>query len=179
MFNTMTLTKAAGALIGSLLFLMLVLWAGSSLFSIAPDSHGGHGEHVAQAYTIDTGADAGGHAEEAEETVDFAALLAEADAGKGEKVFGKCKACHTVEGVDRTGPHLNGVVGRAVAGVDGFAYSDPMIAHAGEAPTWTPEALHEFLLAPKAVVPGTKMSFAGLKKDTDIANLVAYLQSHP
>lgn len=176
MFNTMTITKAAGALIGSLLFLLLVMWVGSGLFSIAPAMHG-EGEHAAQAYTVDTGeGDAAATEEVVEETVDFGALLAAADPAKGEKVFGKCKACHTVEGVDRTGPHLNGVVGRTPGTVEGFSYSDGMKAHGAET-VWTPEALHTFLLDPKGVVPGNKMSFKGLKKDTDIANLVAFLQS--
>ena len=178
MFKTMTITKAAGALISSTLFLLLVLWAGSALFNIAPSSHGIEDEERAQAYTIPVeGGDDEGEAAAEEEAPDFGELLAAADAGKGEKVFGKCKACHKLDGKDATGPHLNGVVGRAVASADGFAYSDAMTAHAGEAPEWTPEALQEFLTNPKGVVPGTKMSFAGLKKIEDRANLVAYLQT--
>ena len=94
-------------------------------------------------------------------------------------MFGKCKACHKLDGNDGTGPHLNGVVDRAVAAVGGFNYSDPMKAHAAEAPNWTPEALEHFLLNPKAAVKGTKMAFAGLPKVEDRANLIAYLQSQP
>lgn len=179
MFNTMTITKAAGALIGSLLFLLLMNWAASSLFHVgAPGGHGAHGEEGEphQAYTIEV-AEAGGDAAAEEEALDFGALLASADAAKGEKVFGKCKACHKVDGTDGTGPHLNGVVGRAVASVGGFGYSEPMVAHAGEAPDWTPDALFAFLTNPKGVVKGTKMSFAGLKKPQDIANLVAWLET--
>ncbi len=173
MFNTMTITKAAGALIGSLLFLMLVSWGASALFHVGPAGHGEEGEH-AQAYTIpvEESADAGGEAE-ADAGPDFATVLASADAAAGEKVFGKCKACHKIDGSDGTGPHLNGVMGRAVASVAGFAYSDGMVAHGGD---WTPEALQEFLADPKGVVSGTKMAFAGLKKVEDRANLVAYLQ---
>ena len=180
MFNTMTITKTAGALIGSLLALLLLLWAASALYFVGPTeaSHGDEG--VAQAYTIPVES-AGGEDAAAEEDagVDFAALLASADPAKGEKVFGKCKACHKLDGSDGTGPHLNGVVGRPVASIGGFNYSDPMKAHAGEAPDWTPEALEVFLADPKGVVPSTKMSFAGLPKPEDRANLVAYLQANP
>lgn len=179
MFNTMTITKAAGALIGSLLSLMLLLWAGSALFHVGP-AEGAHGdEPVAQAYTIPVEFAGGDDAGEEEVQVDFASLMEAADPAKGEKVFGKCKACHKLDGTDGTGPHLNGVVDRAVASAAGFNYSDPMKAHAGEAPEWTPDALQEFLENPKGVVPSTKMSFAGLPKPEDRANLIAYLQANP
>ena len=176
MFNTMTVTKAAGALIGALLFLMLANWAASGLYHVGESGHGGHGEEHAQAYSIPVEDSSEGAAEE-EEQIDFAALMEAADPAAGEKGFGKCKACHKLDGSDGVGPHLNGVVGRPVAGIDGFAYSDAMVAHAGEAPEWTPEALQEFLENPKGVVSGTKMSFAGLKKPEDRADLIAYLQS--
>ncbi|NHF72619.1 c-type cytochrome [Paracoccus xiamenensis] len=178
MFNTMTITKASGALIGSLLALLLLFWAGSSLFYVGPPGGHGEGEEIAQAYTIPVEETGGGEAE-VEEEIDFGALMASADAAKGEKVFGKCKACHKLDGSDGIGPHLNGVVDRAVAGVGGFGYSDPMVAHAAEAPTWTADALQAFLANPKGVVAGTKMSFGGLPKPEDRANLIAYLQSQP
>ncbi|WP_374633274.1 cytochrome c family protein [Paracoccus sp. (in: a-proteobacteria)] len=176
MFDTMTITKAAGALIGSLLFLLLMTWAASGIFHIGVGGEG-EGEELAQAYTIPV-EDAGGGAEAAaEEGPDFATVLASADAAAGEKVFGKCKACHKLDGSDGTGPHLNGVVGRAVASISGFKYSDAMVAHAGEAPDWTAEALEHFLLNPKSAVKGTKMAFAGLPKVQDRANLIAYLET--
>ena len=175
MFNTMTLTKTAGALIGSLLFLMLVQWGASSLFHVGPAGHGD--EEHAQAYTIPVEEAAGGDAAAAEEGPSFDEVYASADAAAGEKVYGKCKACHKLDGTDGTGPHLNGVVGRAVAGVAGFSYSDAMKAHVSEAPDWAPAALSHFLENPKAAVKGTKMSFAGLPKVQDRANLIAYLES--
>ncbi|MFM2354556.1 MAG: hypothetical protein RLZZ528_292 [Pseudomonadota bacterium] len=172
MFDTMTMTKAGGALCGTFLAFLLINWAGESLYHTA--AAGGHGgEEVAQAYTIDTGAAepaAGGE----DAGVPFADLLAAADVGAGEKVFGKCKACHKIDGSNGTGPHLDGVMGRAVGSVDGFGYSDGMKAHGGN---WDPEALNAFLENPKGNVPGTKMSFAGLPKPEDRANLIAYLQS--
>jgi cytochrome c len=99
--------------------------------------------------------------------------MAAADPAKGETVFKKCAACHKLDGNDGVGPHLNGVVGRPVASVEGFSYSDGMVAHGGE---WTPEELFAFLASPKQDVPGTKMSFAGLPKEEDRANVIAYLQ---
>lgn len=178
MFNTMTVTKAAGALIGSLLFLLLASWGASSLYDIGPGEHVAEGEEVPQAYHVavaEAATDAG--AGDAQPEVDFAALMAAADPAAGEKVFGKCKSCHKVDGNNATGPHLNGVVGRAVASAEGFGYSDAMKAHAGEVPTWEPDPLQAFLNDPKGVVPGTKMTFAGLKKAEDRANIIAYLQS--
>ena len=171
MFDTMTVTKAGGALCGAFLIFLLGKWAAESLYHTGVASHGG--EEVAQAYTIDTGA-SGGEAAAAEAGPDFATVYASADAAAGEKVFAKCKACHKMDGTDGTGPHLNGVVGRPVASIGGFAYSDGMKAHGGD---WTPEALEAFLANPKGVVAGTKMSFAGLPKVEDRANLIAYLAS--
>lgn len=176
MFNTMTITKTAGALIGSLLFLLLVSWGASALYSVgAPESHA-EGEAPAQAYSIAVENSGAAGAGAATEEVDFSTLLASADPARGEKAFGKCKSCHSVEGKDGVGPHLNGVVGRAVASVAGYNYDDAMKKHATEAPNWTPEALQEFLTNPKGVVPGTKMAFAGLPRPQERADLIAFLQ---
>lgn len=176
MFNTMTLTKAAGALVGSLLFLLLAVWMASGIFdmTVAKNADG----ETPQAYVIEV-ADAAPAAEAEEEEVDMDALMANADAAKGEKDFGKCKACHRLDGSNTTGPHLDGVVGRAIASVDGFAYSNAMVEHAEDYPDWSPEALLHFLTNPRAEVPGTKMVFAGFKNPQDIANLVAYLEQNP
>lgn len=172
MFDTMTVTKAGGALCGALLVFLLGKWAAESLYHTGAEAHGG--EEVAQAYSIDTGAAEGGGEAAAEEGPGIEELLASADPAAGEKVFGKCKACHKVDGSDGTGPHLNGVVGRAVGSAAGYGYSDAMASHGGN---WDAVALDAFLTAPKTAVPGTKMSFAGLPKAEDRANLIAYLQS--
>lgn len=169
MFDTMTLTKITASVCGALLFYLLGGWAAEALYHSGPA--GGHGEEVAQAYVIETGEEA--PAEAAEEGPDFATVLASADAGAGEKVFGKCKACHKLDGSDGTGPHLNGVVGRAKAASAGFGYSEGLLAMAAD--VWSPENLNAFLTNPKGYVAGTKMSFAGLPKVEDRANLIAYL----
>lgn len=173
MFDTMTMTKAVGAVCGSLLVFLLVGWAGNSLFTVGGGHAGGHGgEEIAQAYTIDTGAEEA-PAEGAEEGPDFATLLASADVAAGESVFKKCASCHKLDGSDGVGPHLNGVVGRNHAAVAGFAYSEAMAALSAE--PWSPEALDAFLVNPKQNMPGTKMAFAGLPKPEDRANLIAFL----
>lgn len=174
MFDTMTLTKVTGAVCGSLLVYLFASWASDALYSTAPAAHGE--EEVAQAYTIDTGAEAA-PAEAAAEGPAFAEVFAAADAAAGEKVFGKCKACHKLDGSDGTGPHLNGVVNRAKAASAGFGYSEALLAMAAD--NWTPENLDAFLTNPKGYAPGTKMSFAGLPKVEDRANLIKYLESNP
>ena len=101
------------------------------------------------------------------------------DAAKGEKVFKKCKACHAVgDGAkNKTGPMLNGIVGRAAGSIEGFKYSKPMMAAAEGGLVWTEEELAGYLTKPKEYMPGTKMSFAGLKKEKDRDNIIAYLAS--
>jgi len=97
----------------------------------------------------------------------------------GEKVFKKCKACHQVgEGAkNRSGPHLNGVLGRTAGTIEGFRYSKAMAGAGGDGLLWTEETLQEFLTKPRAYIKGTKMSFPGLKKLSDISAIIAYLQS--
>ena len=98
----------------------------------------------------------------------------------GEKVFKKCKACHQVgDGArNKVGPVLNGIVGAALGAVDGFRYSKALKAKAEEGLVWDEANLDAFLAKPKKWLKGTKMSFAGLKKDKDRAAIIAYLQSH-
>lgn len=99
-------------------------------------------------------------------------LLAE-----GEKVFKKCAACHKVgdDAKNGTGPLLNGIVGRAAGDIEGFKYSKPLLAMASEGLVWDDASLHAFLENPKGFMKGTKMSFAGLKKEDERAAVIAYL----
>lgn len=167
MLDTMTVTKVVGGFCGALLVFLLGGWVGESLYHVG----GGHGG-AEQAYLIETGDSEA--PEETGEEIAFIDLLAEADAGAGERIWGKCRACHKLDGTDGTGPHLNGVVDRQIASVSGFAYSDALASMSGEA--WTPDHLDGFLENPKGYAPGTKMGFAGLKSVEDRADLVAYLQ---
>lgn len=102
--------------------------------------------------------------------------LADGDAAKGEKVFKKCKACHTIEqgAKNKIGPNLYGIIGKKSASVEGYNYSDAM----QEANlTWDETTLSEYLKKPRSFVKGTKMSFPGLKKESDRENLIAYLKT--
>ncbi|MWB77910.1 c-type cytochrome [Pseudooceanicola sp. 216_PA32_1] len=108
-----------------------------------------------------------------------AAAIDMALAGEGEKVFRKCKACHQVgEGAqNRTGPELNGIVGRTAGAIDGFRYSPAMQKLADGGAVWDVEALHGFLADPKGYLPGTKMSFTGLRKQGDLDAVIEYLKT--
>lgn len=102
--------------------------------------------------------------------------LADGDAAAGEKVFNKCKACHSLEeGKNKVGPSLHGVIGRKAASLDGFKYSKAM-QESGL--TWDEATLHKYLENPRGVVPGTRMAFAGLKKEDDIENVLAYIKAN-
>ena len=98
---------------------------------------------------------------------------------KGEKVFKKCKACHQVGAgaKNRTGPQLNGIIGAAAGAVEGFKYSKALKTAAADGLVWTEDELIAFLTKPKAYLKGTKMSFVGLKKETDHAAIIEYLKS--
>jgi cytochrome c len=164
MLDTMTFTKAGGALCGALLVFMLGKWAAEVIY------HPSHGD-VAQAYSIDTG-DTGGAAEE-EATVSFADLYAAADADAGSKLWRQCSACHsTDEGKQGTGPSLHGIVGRDKGAIEGFRYSGTMASAEG---AWEPENLDGFLANPRGYLAGTTMAYAGMRKAEDRANLIAYL----
>lgn len=103
------------------------------------------------------------------------ARLAEADSVRGEKVFRKCVACHTVEkgGRKKIGPNLWGIVGAPVGAREGFRYSKAMLAFGGN---WTPELLDAYLAKPRGFVKGGSMSFVGLKRAQDRADVIAFLK---
>lgn len=167
--DTMEITKIVGGLCGALLVLLLGKWAAETIYHVGG---GGHGD-VAQAYSIEVEEDSGDEVAEDEPSIEE--MLASADVAKGEKVFGKCKACHKLEdGANGTGPHLYGIVDREIAAIGEFSYSSALTSIGG---AWTAEALDGFIKDPKGFASGTKMSFAGLKKISDRANLIAYLQT--
>lgn len=168
MFDTMTVTKAVGAICGAWLVLLLGGWAAEELYHV-----GGHGKHAEQAYSIDTGEeDAGAEVEEVAE-VDFATVYAAASAADGEGLWRACRSCHALEaGANGTGPYLHGVVGRAKAAASGYGYSEAMASQEGD---WTPENLSAFLEDPRGYTPGTKMSYNGMRDVEDRAAIIAYL----
>lgn len=102
----------------------------------------------------------------------MAAHAQDVDAGK--KVFARCLPCHTVDTPqNKVGPSLQGIFGRTAGTVAGYSYTD---ANKNSGVVWTAEKMNEYLKNPKAFIPGTKMAFAGIPKDDERANLIAYLE---
>mgnify|MGYP001437097610 FL=1 len=111
-----------------------------------------------------------------EEKVDIAQLLALGDLAHGEKVFKKCSACHMIvsDGKNMIGPNLWNVIGRTAGSVGDYNYSKAMVAYGKE---WTAEEMNSYLIKPQAYVKGTKMAFAGLRKEKDRASVILYMNS--
>ncbi len=173
MFDTMTVTKILGSFFGALLVFLLLNWVGNIIFYPSE----GRGEQVATVYPApaEPAATQTAKAETAAPEQSVSDILAAGDPAKGAKVASKCKACHKFEpGKNAVGPSLYGVVGRKVASEPGYSYSGTLQGLGGN---WTEERLFEFLKKPGAYAKGTKMSFAGLKKPADRANVIAYLKS--
>ena len=102
------------------------------------------------------------------------------DAAAGAKVFARCKACHTVEDdKNKVGPSLNGVVGRTAGTHEGFKYSKAMQEAGANGMVWDDANLTAYLKDPKGFIKGNKMAFPGLKKEDELANVIAYLKEHP
>ena len=116
-------------------------------------------------------------AKKIEEKVDIPALLALGDVSHGEKVFKKCSACHLVNkgGENKIGPALYGVIGRKVASKQDYKYSKAMAAYDKD---WTFEEMNGYLKKPQSYIKGTKMAFAGLRKEKDRASVILYLNQN-
>ena len=110
------------------------------------------------------------------EVVDIKVLLAMGDLGHGEKVFKKCSACHMIAsgGKNMIGPNLWDVIGRTAGSVSDYKYSKAMLAYGKE---WTFEEMNSYLIKPQAYVKGTKMAFAGLRKEKDRASVILFMNS--
>ena len=111
------------------------------------------------------------------EKIDIAALMAMGDIGSGEKIFKKCSACHSIikGGKNAIGPALYNVVGRKVGSVEDYKYSKALAAYEKE---WTLEELNGYLTKPAKWIKGTKMAFAGLRKEADRASVIKYLNEN-
>tara|TARA_B100000963_G_C22482520_1_gene605383 strand:- start:430 stop:969 length:540 start_codon:yes stop_codon:yes gene_type:complete len=109
--------------------------------------------------------------------VDIAALMAMGDIASGEKIFKKCAACHSINkgGKNNIGPALYNVVGRKIGGVDGYKYSKALVAYGKD---WSFEELNGFLIKPAKWIKGTKMAYAGLRKEKDRASVIKYLNQN-
>ena len=115
--------------------------------------------------------------ETAEKVVDIAALMSMGDVASGEKIFKKCAACHSIVkgGKNKIGPALYNVVGRKVGAVSDYKYSKAL---AGYEKSWTFEELNGYLIKPAKWIKGTKMAFAGLRKEKDRASVIKYLNQN-
>ena len=109
--------------------------------------------------------------------VTSSAAFAEGDAAAGERVFRKCQSCHQVgEGAaNRTGPTLNGIMDAAMGANPDFGYSDALMEQAENGGVWDYDTLAAFLTNPRNAMQGTRMSFAGLRKEKEVADVIAYL----
>ena len=132
-------------------------------------------------YVVEAAAPAGGGAEAAApaaaESQPIATLLASANADNGAKTAKKCAACHNLDasGANKVGPGLWNVVNRPIASHEGFSYSEALASKKDQ--TWDYDHLNHFLTSPKTYAPGTKMSFAGISKDSERADVIAYLRT--
>jgi len=165
--------KIVGAVLGTLLFVVAVKIGSEMIFEVPMPLKPGY---VVQGVPA-ASSTAGAPAQPAEEPLpDFGTVLPKADVAKGQQVSQRCEQCHDLSkgGPDKIGPNLWGIVGRARASRSSFSYSSAMTS--SHAP-WTFEALFRYLKSPQAVVPGTKMSFAGLPNSQDRIDLIAWLRT--
>jgi len=172
--NSSYLNMAAGAFLGTCFVAMsLSIVSGAIYDSPEPEKEG---------FVIKAAENpAGGAAAPAKaEVAPIAPLLAKADMDEGAKVFKKCEACHNAEkgGPNKIGPNLYGVVGRPIASHPGFSYSSALKEFSkGGKETWTYDHLNHFIHGPREYVPGTAMTFPGVKKDQERADVIAYLHT--
>ncbi|HKQ09905.1 MAG TPA: cytochrome c family protein [Rhizomicrobium sp.] len=164
--------KIIGAVLGTAIFIFVVRLVAEHVYEAEkPEKPGYVVEGVVEA-------SAGGGAAPAEEAMpDWGTVLPTADIAAGKTASVKCEQCHdlTKGGPNKIGPNLFGVVERARASHEGFAYSSAMKGKPGN---WTYDELSKFIKAPGVDIPGTKMSFAGLRSEKDRINLIAYLRSN-
>ena len=169
--SSLEVNKILAAIIMAFLIVVIISYLGDLIVNIDSDK-----KEVA--YKIDIPKSDSDHSETAKNlniTESISPFLMNASLEKGEKLFKKCGACHNYQkgSVNKVGPNLWNIINRPKASVNGFTYSKALVDFGGE---WTYEELSEFLYKPKQYVEGTKMNFAGLKKNEDRANLILFLR---
>jgi cytochrome c len=170
--SDLTFNKVAGA----------VLATGLAIFGLRELSSGIFANEKVEkpGFAVEVAAEtSGGAAAAADVPPDWGTVLPTADVAAGKAVFAKCQSCHTDSdgGPNGTGPNLWGLLGRKPGSHGGFAYSSAMTEFGAKQPVWDYEHVYEFVKSPQKYLPGTKMTFVGLKKQEDRINLIAYLHS--
>jgi len=167
--DSFELNKIAGAVLGSLLFVLGLNTIAGGLFSPRPAGEAGY----ALPEPVEEKA-GGGQQAAAEEPLPV--LLAKADATRGQSAVRKCASCHTFAPGEpnKVGPNLAGVLGRAMASHPGFGYSNALKGKGGQ---WGYEELSAFIANPRGYVPGTTMAFAGVPSGQERADILAYLKT--
>ena len=159
-----------------LLVALLVIGIGklsNIIFHVEKPKTPGYAINVEKAVATSTQPSSG----ETEEKIDIAALMATGDLAIGEKVFKKCAACHSIAkgGKNNIGPALYNVVGRKIGSISDYKYSKALTAYGKE---WSFEELNGYLIKPAKWIKGTKMAFAGLRKEKDRASVILYLNQN-
>jgi cytochrome c len=171
--NSFEWNKIIGAVLGTAIFIFVIRLVAEKIYEPEkPEKPGYVVEGV-----VETAAGGGGATPVEEAMPDWGTVLASADVAGGKATSTKCEQCHDLSngGPNKIGPNLFGVVDRPRASHPGFSYSSAMKGKPGN---WTYDELFKFIKAPAVDIPGTKMSFAGLRSEKDRINLIAYLRSN-
>ena len=171
--DSFELNKIIAAVLMVALLIIGISKLSDVIFYVEKPKTPGYAPDVVQAVTSSTQS----NLEVAEDKIDIAALMAMGDLTTGEKVFKKCAACHSIVkgGKNNIGPALYNVVGRKVGAIDDYKYSKALAGYEKE---WTFEELNGYLIKPAKWIKGTKMAFAGLRKEKDRASVILYLNQN-
>lgn len=169
--SDLTFNKIAGA----------VLATGLAMIGLGQLSAGIYGSEAPAkpGFLVEVVEEGGGAAAVADTLPDWGTVLPTADVEAGKAVFAKCSSCHAIAqgGANGTGPGIWGVEGRKPGSHAGFAYSAGMTEFGAKQASWDYDHIYEFIKAPAKYIPGTKMTFVGLKKSEDRINVIAYMRS--
>ena len=167
--NSFELNKIIAAILLVVALIIGLDKISDSIFHVEKPENPGYKVEVLAVSTTDTS--------DAAEKIDISALMAMGDLNHGKKIFKKCAACHSIKqgGGNKIGPALYNVVGRAVGGVSDYKYSKSLASYGKE---WSFEELNGFLIKPATWIKGTKMAFAGLKKEKDRASVIIYMNQN-